>query len=829
MTDFVSPVWKFRTPLVLRAAAVFAVAGSAAFALPAGTAAAGQAAAEIDRPARAFVKRQCAACHAGETVEGGFNLAKLGTNLNDAATFAKWERLFDRVDRGEMPPKDAEQPRPQARREFLRSAGAALTRVHARKKGTVLRRLNRREYENTLNDIFGTHLDLAGMLPEDGRAREFDNIGNALGLSIVHLRMYMDAAGSVFDAAVAKSTAKPQPATIEATYAKTREAERFVGRVWKKLRDNAIVRFSGGGYPSGMLRGSGVRQPGRYRIRVTGYAYQSQKPITFSVGGTSFRRGSEKPIYGFYSFPPGAPGRATTIELEAWIDRNYMIQIEPYGISDPRRYQRKSIDKYEGPGLAILKVELKGPLLGEFPSRGHRLVFDGITRREIPPRNPRDRKKRWYKPRFEIISKNESADAARSLRRVAAAAFRRPVTATDVTPYVSLFHRERNGGATFEESLRTAVVALFCSPRFLYLREPAGRLDQYALASRLSYFLTRSAPDETLLRLAAAGRLADDGVLRAQTERLLKAATFERALVDFTDNWLDLREMDFTMPDRSLFPEFDAYLRWSMPRETRAFLRELIEANLPVRNLVKSDFAMLNSRLAAHYGLPPVAGSRLRKVKLPPGSLRGGLLTQASILKVTANGTNTSPVKRGAWVLERILGETPQPPPPGIPGVEPDIRGATTLRQLLDKHRNVVSCRACHRKIDPPGFALESFNPIGGFRARYRSLGKGNRVQTMVNGRRVRYRLGPKVDSSGHLPGAGSFDGYAQFRDHLARDEDLLARTLARKLLTFATGRELGFSDRKEIDRIVKASANHKHGTRELIHLVVQSEIFRSK
>lgn len=783
----------------------------------------------IEKPVREFLSRNCSQCHSGKTIEGGFDTAKLGTNLGDAATFAKWERLFDRVAHREMPPQEADQPAKTDREQFTRQLGASLTRVHAGNKGTVLRRLNRREYENTMNDLFGTHLDLADLLPEDGRSHEFDNVGQSLGLSIVHLQRYMDAAGKVFDEAKAKSSEAPKPNTIVGSYATTREAKQFVGKVWKKLSDDAVVRFSGGGYPSGMMRGTGVRKPGRYRIRVTGYAHQSDQAITFSVGGTSFRRGSEKPIYGFFSFKPGKPGKTSTVELEAWIDQNYMVQIEPYGINDPKRYQRKSIVDYKGPGLAILKVELQGPLVDEFPSRGHRLVFDGLTRREIPPRNPADRRRRWYKPRFEILSKNERADASRSLQRVAAAAFRRPVGEDDVAGYVKLFQEERAGGATFEDSLRTAVIAVFCSPRFLYLYEKPARLDDHALAARLSYFLARTAPDTTLRKLADAGQLADGDVLRAQTERLLKDARFERMLVDFSDNWLDLREMDATMPDRSLFPEFDSYLRWSMPRETRAYLRELIESNRPVTNLVKSDFAMLNSRLAAHYELPPVSGSTLRKVKLPSGSVRGGLLTQASILKVTANGTNSSPVKRGAWIMERILGETPQPPPPGIPGVEPDIRGATTLRQLLDKHRNVASCRACHQKIDPPGFALESFNPIGGFRERYRSLGKGDRVPTTVDGRRVRYRLGPPVDSSGRHPDKRTFDGFPQFRDQLAADQELLARTLTKKLLTFATGRELGFSDRVEIERIVKASAAKKHGVRELIHLVVQSEIFRRK
>ena len=776
-----------------------------------------------------FFAKHCNDCHSGDTSKGGLDLTKLPPKFEDAATFAKWEHIYDRVQNGEMPPKEADQPGNTERTAFTKQLGIALTSAHSKAKGTVLRRLNRREYQNTMNDLFGTHLDLADLLPEDGKSHEFDNVGRSLGVSMVHLRQYMKAAGQVFDAAVAKTVTAPKSKTIKATYRNSREAKRFVGRVWKELNDGAIVRFSGGGYPSGMIRGSGVRQRGRYRIKVTGYAYQSDKPITFSVGSTSFRRGSEKPIYGFYSFPPGKPGKASSVELEAWVDRNYMIAIEPYGISDPNRYRRKSIEEYKGPGLAILNVTLTGPLVEEFPSRGHNLIFGDLKRREIPPRNPAVRRRPWYKPKFEVLTKNEAVDASRAIARIATAAFRRPVKEPDVSQYVKLFQQQRTSGATFEDALRTTTIAIFCSPRFLFLQEPQGKLDDFALAARLSYFFTRTTPDATLLKLAGDGRLSQPATLRAQTERLLKDARFARFVTDFTDTWLDLSEMDFTMPDRSLFPEFDPYLRWSMPRETRAFLRELIVSNLSVTNLVKSDFAMLNDRLAQHYGLPAVTGSTIRKVKLPADSPRGGFLTQASILKVTANGTNSSPVTRGAWVMERILGETPKPPPPGVPGVEPDIRGATTLRQQLDKHRSLVSCRSCHQKIDPPGFALESFNPIGGYRDYYRSLGKGQRVTTMINGRRVRYRLGPDVDSSGKLPDGRKFSNYRQFRDQLAKDDNVLARTLTKKLLTFATGRELGFSDRPEIERIVRASAGRRHRIRDLVHLVVGSDIFRTK
>ncbi|MBD3672897.1 MAG: DUF1587 domain-containing protein, partial [Planctomycetaceae bacterium] len=396
---------------------------------------------EFRQNIQTFLTNNCADCHADGVEEGGLDLGRLGNDLSDAATFAKWERLYDRVRMREMPPEDAEQPAAADRQKFLRSLGTPLTIAHERTKGTVLRRLNRREYEHTMNDLFGTNLDLAGMLPEDGRSHEFDNVGESLGISLVHLQKYMEAAEKVLDEAIADTTEPPEEVHIEGSYADTREAEKFLGQRWKLLPDGAVVRFSGGGYPSGMMRGTDPRERGRYRVKVSGYAHQSDKPITFSVGGTSFARGSEKPIYGFWSFPPD---KLTTIEFETLIDRRYMIQIEPYGIANPNRYKNdQDINDYKGPGLAILKVELDGPLVGEFPSRGHKLIFDGLNREEIPPRNPNDRKRRNYQAQFEIKTDNERRDIEQSLLRITEKAFCRPVTSSDVRPYLDLYEDER--------------------------------------------------------------------------------------------------------------------------------------------------------------------------------------------------------------------------------------------------------------------------------------------------------------------------------------------------------------------------------------------------
>ena len=790
-------------------------------------------AAEWDTGLKPFLELHCYDCHGDGAKKGGLAMDELTYELDDPAVFAKWERIYDRALNGEMPPKKIkERPTVDELQNLKLRLEPVLASAHEKAKGTVLRRLNRREYQNAMNDLFGTDLKLEGMLPEDGRSHEFDVVGEALGVSMTHLQRYIEAAGLVFDAAVAKTTEAPQPKLIEAKFSES-TLKQVVGDRWVRAEDGAIVRFSEGGYPSGHLREGRIREPGLYRIRVTGYAYQSVDPLPVYFSAISYAPGSEKPILGFASFPPGKP---TTIEKKGWLEPNQMLVVEPYGIRDADSYSPKktgeSIHDYKGPGFAFLSATMEGPIIEEFPSRGHKLIFGNLVRREIEPSNPKDKEKSWYTPKFEIISEDESADAAKAIKRLAAYAFRRAVTDEDLAPYLALFKNEREKKESFESSLRTVFTALFSSPHFLYLREMPGRLDDLALANRLSLFLNRTLPERELLSLAFQSKLTNNpAALRKETERLLKHGRFDRFLTDFTESWLDLRDMDFPEPDKKLFPEFDRGLQRFMVEETEAFLRELIDSNLPSTNVVKSEFAMLNERLAEHYGVPGIRGVGIRKVNLPVDSPRGGFLSQGSVLKVTANGTNTSPVMRGVWVMERILGKTPTPPPPNIPGVEPDVRGAESLRDLLVKHRSMESCQGCHAKFDPLGFALESFNPIGGYRVHYRSLGNHEhpKVNLMVKGRAVQYRQGPKVDASGTFEGDLKFAGFTEFQSHLARQPETLTRALAKKLLTFATGRELGFSDRAELERIVKESASTNYRVRDLIHLVISSKIFQSK
>jgi hypothetical protein len=373
--------------------------------------------------------------------------------------------------------------------------------------------------------------------------------------------------------------------------------------------------------------------------------------------------------------------------------------------------------------------------------------------------------------------------------------------------------------------------AVVCSPDFLYLSAPPGPLNDFDLATRLAYFLWNTTPDDTLLELAGKGKLGAKTELRAQVERMLADPKAHDFTVNFTGQWLNLRNLMATVPDKKLYPEFDQLLEWSMPLETHLFFEEILKHDRSLLEFVDARWSMLNRRLAEHYRIPGVTGQNFRKVELPPGSHRGGLLTQAAVLRVTANGTNTSPVVRGAWVLDRILGTPTPPPPKDVPAVEPDIRGATTIREQLAKHRSIDSCAVCHTRIDPPGNALESFDVIGGWREHYRVLGTLSKDKILVATQRGKVGLGrgPKVDSADELSGGRKFADIDGLKQLLSAEPDQIARCLTEKLLVYATGHKVEMADRAAVDKIVAEVRPQQYGFRSLIHAVVQSPTFRSK
>jgi hypothetical protein len=496
-----------------------------------------------------------------------------------------------------------------------------------------------------------------------------------------------------------------------------------------------------------------------------------------------------------------------------------------------------------GPAIVIKPVEITGPLIDSWPPDGHRLLFGDA----------------------EIVSVDEAAKTTRvtdSMRRnqltvqppgddrikaqlslSMSRAFRRPVSSEEVNKYFALVREKLNQGECFETAMNFAHRAVLCSPHFLFLVEDAPLLNDHQLASRLSYFLWRSSPDGALREVAAKGELSKPEVLRRETERMISSPRFEAFVSDFLNHWLNLREIEATTPDRDLYPEYfesyhdgtqDGFLHQSIVLETREFVRDLIARDAGIEHFVRSPDAFLNQRLAEHYGLPAIKGTALRRVSLPADSVRGGLLTQASVLKVTANGANTSPVIRGVWILERVLGSPAPPPPPNVGSIEPDTRGATTIREQLAKHKADKNCAGCHQKIDPPGFALEAFDPIGRYRQFYRTTETGEKIETMQTWYgshygHVKYLKGAQVDSKSVLPDETAVDGIVAYKDLLAQKQEQIARNFVGKLVTYATGVRTEAGDAQEIDSILRRSEPTNYGLRTLIIETVQSDLFTRK
>jgi hypothetical protein len=519
--------------------------------------------------------------------------------------------------------------------------------------------------------------------------------------------------------------------------------------------------------------------------------------------------------------------------FETWIQQGHMLEVRPHDSALKRGRFGTTVPTEEAertgiPGVAIKFVGLERIHRGLPQAAQRERLFANVKLTLAPSpvsaNTGRATNRRGAAPTrsnrsYHADSATPREDAARLVRDFASRAFRMPLAESDVAPYVALAHSELAAGANLLDAVHGAFRAVLSSPRFLYLEEPVGPLSAHALAARLSYFLWSTTPDDELRALADNGRIMEASVMRAQVERMLRHPKSAAFVESFTNQWLNLAEIDFTMPDAKLYPDFDEVLKHAMLEETRGFFRELLQRDLGVAHLVDSSFTLINSRLARHYRVLWPGGEGVQRVALRTEDHRGGLITHGSVLKVTANGTSTSPVIRGVWMLERIMGIDVPPVPASVPALEPDIRGAKTIREQLDKHRNVASCAVCHVKIDPPGFALESFDVTGAWRDRYRIMKEGGKG----------FDTGAAVDPSYQLADGRTFANIDEFKRLLLEDKDQLARNLASQLVTYATGARISFADRAVIEEIVTATRPNHHGVRSLVHAIVMSSLFQNK
>lgn len=758
-----------------------------------------------------FIASHCIDCHDGVGAEGGLDLSATGPlaradGLGDAEMMRRWTLVHDRIAAGEMPPQDQPRPAEQATSAALATLFGALAAADRARSDVVLRRLNRIEYENTVNDLFDADVLVKEFLPQDNSFAGFDNVGEGLAISAEAAQAYLRAADAVIDAVLGPAK-RPDMIRHETNLLdqKTHDGKPIDGQIGKMFRrtDRGLVIFQSNYCPTNLVNFARLRAPaGTYRGTLQVRAVQSAEPVTLRIyGGDTIVGRRENHLVGYFDVPAD---EWTTIEFT---DR----LVEPGGTFQPKCYgtrdTRKDADTYPEPGIEIGDIVIEGPL-EEWPPASRAKLLGNVD-----------------------LQRGTLDDARKILERLLPRAFRRSCKPEELQTFLGLVESALSAERSFEDALRLGLKGVLCSPEFLFLDEPGReRISQHALASRLSYFLWSSMPDDRLLALADRAELDKPTVLRAEVERMLSDSKSQALTTNFVGQWLNLRDIDFTTPDKNLYPEFDELLQLSMVEETRRFFQELLDRDLSVMNFIDAEFAFLNERLAKHYGIPGVRGQAFVKVDLPADSVRGGVLTQASVLKVTANGTTTSPVLRGAWVLDRILGQPAPPPPSNVASVEPDIRGATTLREQLARHRDDSSCAVCHDQIDPPGFALENFDVIGGWRDEYRSLGEGRRPefsQHPITFAWVRYRLGLPVDASGQTADGKTFQDIRQFKQILLDQRDAMVGCLTRKLATYGLGRRIGFSDRAEIERIVDKMAAQGDGLRTLVHEIVQSEMFR--
>jgi mono/diheme cytochrome c family protein len=773
-----------------------------------------------DEPARSFLARHCQGCHAGDKPKGKFRLSSLTQDWSDTSNRARWLAVSEQVRSGAMPPKG--KPRPPekdvtALTDWIRGRVEAAEGARIATQGRApIRRLNRAEYENTVRDLLGVDVDLKEVLPSDTPVNGFDNGAEALHVSSFLMEQYLEAADKVLDAAIVNG---PRPWLLKKRFdVKDEKSVKPAGSVYRHLEDSVAIFSS---WVSANIQvtlwSCYTHFRGNYRFRISAYAFQSDKPITFHMTAGAFSAVTEERILGYFDVPPGKP---TVIEFVDRLEAKNFIRIVVDGLGvTPPVVEKVGAENYKGPGLAVQWVEVEGPLHETWPPPSHWRLFGDLKQAPAPTAEDNNR--------LEVVSEDPLLDAERLLRAFLRRAFRRAVTDEDVKPFLARVKAKLGAKCSFEQAMRVAYKEVLVSPHFLFLREKPGRLDDFALASRLSYFLWSSMPDEELLTLAEQGKLHEPDTLRSQVERLLKDPKAAAFTTNFAGQWLGLRNIDATAPDPALYPEYDDVLKVAMVKETLLFFDDVLKNDLSLTNFVSSEFTMLNGRLAQHYGIPGVTGQEFKKVKLQPDSHRGGVMTMAGVMKVTANGTTTSPVLRGAWVLDRILGTPPPKPTMDVEAVEPDIRGATTIREQLARHRQRSECASCHAKIDPPGFALESFDVIGGWRDYYRSVGKGE--PAVVNGRTMRYKKGPDVDPADAMPDGAKFKNIDEFKQLLLKDKDQLARALAEKLLTYGTGSPPAKADRTEIDAIVAKLRTNDYGFRTLVHEIVQSKVFQRK
>ena len=757
----------------------------------------------------ALIERYCVTCHNDRLQTG--NLSLEAVDITDAAAHADvWEKVVRKLRAGAMPPQP--RPRPAAAEyahllSYLETAlDSAAGAAPDPGRTDTFRRLNRTEYQNAVRDLLALDIDVTALLPRDDAAFGFDNVGTS-SLSPTLMERYLAAAQKVSRLAVGSYAPSPGSRVAIVPVDLTQEHHRdglpfgtrggtvvdhtfpFDGEyeIQVRLQRNRNENVEGLTEPHEveiMLDGERLRVftmlPSENMVMLAGAAYYADEGIDNHLN-----------VRVRVAAGPHAVGATFIKKNSALLETTR----QPYDA-------HFNMDRSPRQQPAVRSVSIAGPFdptgIGETPSRER--IFS-------------------CRPATAPASEDDAVDCATSIiASLARRAYRRPVTVDDLDQLVSFFRSGYVDGG-FEEGIATALRALLASPEFLFRieRDPEQvgpsvpyRVSDLELASRLSFFLWSSLPDEELLDVATAGELSDEQVLERQVRRMLADPRAKALTTNFASQWLHLRNLDAVRPDARLFPDFDDNLRQGFRRETELLFQSLLDENRSVLDLLVADYTFVNERVARHYGVPNIYGDHFRRIALPAGSPRAGLLGHGSILTVTSYATRTSPVLRGKWILENLLGTPPPPPPPEVPPLD-ETRSNTrivSMRERMEAHRQNPQCAVCHRIMDPAGLSMENFDAIGRWRE--------------VEG-------GAMIDAAGSLPGGEDFDGIVGLRAALLDRPDVFVGTMTEKLLIYALGRGLGHTDAPAVRAITKAAADDGYRLSSLILGVVQSPPFQMR
>ena len=781
----------------------------------------------FDRHVKPFFAAYCNRCHDAKTQEGKFRLDTLPREFADEASAQRWGEVLFRMNNGEMPPKDEPQPKPEELGHTVAWISARIREGEAArmaKRGPVAHyRLSRDEYSNTVYDLFGVRLDvnLPGVFNEDPRWHGFERVGSMLSLSPSHVDRYLKAAETVVDRAFPEVPVKPNMFRR----LPTDRMEQIIAD--RKITKPVRLPF----WPGGRRSLIALSKPGNYRVRiqVSGLVPAGGLTPHLSIWHNELKRSvydqdviapEDKPILLDFEmeFSPGSYELVNEVAGGFNQTGNHTLNVLNSGGSifttsrdsdtiNPTGYKLFDDDgKPIYPMLILDFVELEGPLTSDEDRR---------KREGLVP---------WKEDAKELTTVKETdyAEAHTCLKRLAERAWRRPVSNAEIARYGKIVESEVAAGEKFRSAYRAAMIAVLASKNFYYLEEGSASerrdtVTDVELASRLSYFLWGSMPDDELAAAARSGTLHDPKSLQAQLTRMLADPKIARFSDAFPRQWLQLQRVGTFPPDPKLYPEYDRWLETSMVLESTHYFSEMFAKNLPLREFLASDWTMVNPRLAAFYNLPPLTASGFQRVALRPEDHRGGILTHASVLSLTSDGTRHRPVHRGVWVSEAVFGRTPPPPPPNVEPLEPTPvdKPKATIRMQLEAHATHAICASCHKNIDPLGFAFDNFDAIGAWRIEEKmTAGKG---------------ANPPVNATGVLPDGRSFAGPDEFKKLLAADTDRFAEAFVEQLATFALRRVMTIDDRAEIQAIAAAAKSDDYRLRTVIEEFVKSNLFRKR